>query len=273
MVATRTTSNSGVMTGAVYATDVKEEIEWLNAISHNPLTLSGGTTANAIVGTCSIPIIAYSLGMRVSWTASADNTGAVTINGGGGVSNLMNGYGVALVAGEIKSGARIVAEYLGANFRVLSGLVAATASILSAAHYVYQTAQNVLGANAVANVRTKYSLNAKPVNGITGTDLNTTTSVITLAAGFYVWRAHVGYYDDDGCQLFLRNVTDGVDFSGVRAGSGSRSGIASGAFTIAAVKTAELQYYVNGTGSFGFAVQNQAGISEQYGFLELIKVG
>jgi hypothetical protein len=61
-------------------------------------------TANAIVVALTPAVTAYSAGQRFTFLPASDNTGATTINYGGGVINLQKNGGLALVANDILSG-------------------------------------------------------------------------------------------------------------------------------------------------------------------------
>lgn len=98
-----------------------------------PLTAVGGT-GNAVTATLSPALTAgWVLGMKVTVTWDAANSGAVTlaVNGGTAVP-VLNASGAALSAGALVSGLRSLLEYDGAALRVLTPL-ASTAGVLPVA--------------------------------------------------------------------------------------------------------------------------------------------
>src|SRR5574343_309714 len=76
-----------------------------------------GGTADAITVSLYIAMTGYSAGMRLTFKAGADNTGAATINVSGlGAKSIVRPSGQALVAGDIVSGQLIDIQYDGTNF-------------------------------------------------------------------------------------------------------------------------------------------------------------
>jgi hypothetical protein len=90
----------------------------------NGAFLWGGTaggTANAATISLNPPLAAYAAGQRFAFVASAANTGAATLNVNGlGALALNKGDGtVALIAGDIPSGAVVTAQHDGTRFRLI----------------------------------------------------------------------------------------------------------------------------------------------------------
>jgi len=79
---------------------------------------TAGGTANALTLTLSPAPSAYTAGMKVSFKASASNTGATTINVNGlGVKDIRKDIDKALVGGEIVNGGIYELSYDGTNFQ------------------------------------------------------------------------------------------------------------------------------------------------------------
>lgn len=78
---------------------------------------SPGGTADVITVSPGIAVGSYQAGLRVSFKAAADNTGAVTVNVSSlGAKSIVRPSGQALVAGDIVSGQIIDIQYDGTNF-------------------------------------------------------------------------------------------------------------------------------------------------------------
>lgn len=92
-----------------------------------------GGTGNAITLTNSFAISAYGSGLEIQFKATADNSGAVTINvDGKGVKNLekmVAGTSTALATGDIKNGVIYVARYDGTRFQLQTGGATAIVSV------------------------------------------------------------------------------------------------------------------------------------------------
>lgn len=89
------------------------------------LACAVGGTANAITLTppTGVVVAAYSTHQKFSFIASADNTGAVTVNvAGKGVKAVKKNGSVALDAGDIKAGAIYEIIYDGTNFQLAGGV-------------------------------------------------------------------------------------------------------------------------------------------------------
>lgn len=77
-------------------------------------------TGDAITLSLSVAVSAYAAGMRFSFKAGADNTGAVTVNVNSlGAKSILRPSGQALVAGDIVSGQIIDIQYDGTNFLMM----------------------------------------------------------------------------------------------------------------------------------------------------------
>lgn len=105
--------------GDQYARHIK------NLYDNSALKLTGvGGTGNVVTAALD-PVLSAGLtdGMKFTITWAATNTGAVTlaINGGAAVS-VRDETGAALVAGMLVAGTRSLIEYIGGQFRVLTGL-------------------------------------------------------------------------------------------------------------------------------------------------------
>ncbi len=74
-------------------------------------------TADAVVLTLTPAATTAVAGFRVSFTATGTNTGPMTVNSGAGALPLVWPSGVALVAGDVKTGARIIIEIQAAGIR------------------------------------------------------------------------------------------------------------------------------------------------------------
>ncbi|MGF6837078.1 hypothetical protein QF001_000945 [Paraburkholderia youngii] len=67
--------------------------------------------ANAYVVAMPVPVTAYTNGMQVKFRVAHANTGASTLNAGGGAVALLSNTGVALAAGDLPLGALVNATY------------------------------------------------------------------------------------------------------------------------------------------------------------------
>jgi hypothetical protein len=85
-------------------------------------TVAAGGSADTITVTSGYSIPAYVLGQQVSFVASADNTGPVTINLDGlGAKQVVSADGSPLAAGDILDGRIYELRYDGAAFQMLAG--------------------------------------------------------------------------------------------------------------------------------------------------------
>ena len=119
---TITSATPPPVTGGAYADNVAEHVRRLWDASALPLTAVGGT-ANAVTATLAPPLLAGLVdGMKFSLTWAAQNTGGMTLalNGGAAVA-VLDALGAALVGGAVRAGERMLIEYAGGAFRLLSG--------------------------------------------------------------------------------------------------------------------------------------------------------
>lgn len=86
----------------------------------NPLVTSTGTGAAYVLTYVQNPT-AYSKGIRYSWFAHADNTGAATVNIGSiGAKQLLSVHGLPLTAGQIKADDFVEMIYTGTSFQLIA---------------------------------------------------------------------------------------------------------------------------------------------------------
>ena len=84
------------------------------------ITIAG--TANAITGTITPSLTAYTAGSVFSFVVGSTNTAAVTLNiDGVGVKSVTRTGSVALVAGDMVTGQVVLVEYDGTRFQLLNG--------------------------------------------------------------------------------------------------------------------------------------------------------
>lgn len=113
------------VTGPDYMNQIAERIDTLFDTSCLPLTGVGGT-GNALTATLDPPLATPNVlvnGMKFTLTCAAANTGGVTLSINGETARqVVDAEGVALVAGALKPGLRILLEFVtGSGFRVLNG--------------------------------------------------------------------------------------------------------------------------------------------------------
>jgi hypothetical protein len=90
----------------------------VNAVSYAAATNSGNAYAVTLT-----PAPVYTAGLTVHFNASADNTGAVTLNVNGlGVKSVRKNFNAELVSGDIRNGQLVSVMYDGSNFQMLSQL-------------------------------------------------------------------------------------------------------------------------------------------------------
>lgn len=102
---------AGVVPSTGNTAQVVEAIQRLIDAQSGNYALDTGA-ANAYVVALSPAIIAYADGMTIRVKAVNANTGACTLNAGGGVVALNNDVGAALVAGDIPAGGVFTATYV-----------------------------------------------------------------------------------------------------------------------------------------------------------------
>lgn len=86
-----------------------------------------GGSANAITLTPTPALPSYTQGQKLAFIATADNTGAVTVNVSGlGVKSVKSSDGDALIAGEILNNHLYLLTYDGTNFRIMEAIVTTT---------------------------------------------------------------------------------------------------------------------------------------------------
>lgn len=90
-------------------------------------SVSGADVITAAAEPFSVPGTGLVTGMKFSFEAVSDNTGAVTLNvDSSGAVSVVNGDGTLLAAGDLASGTRYVVEYDGSNYVLIDGTTADT---------------------------------------------------------------------------------------------------------------------------------------------------
>lgn len=140
-------------------------------------------------------------------------------------------------------------------------------------------ATTVAGGAAAAATWNKRTLNTTEANTISGCSI--TTSVITLPAGTYRVRAYAPAFAVDAHKLKLRNTSDSADTivgtgqyakSAGAPDSGDNTAHLNGRFTIAGIKTFELQHYTTSARlTNGLGVPTSDGANEVYATIEIIR--
>lgn len=169
--------------------------ETFDLLQRSPVTAGG--TANALTITNTSPVLSYQFGQRITFKASATNTGAVTVNVDGvGAKELILGDGQALDANNIVANRIYDAVYDGTRFQMLAGGSAASYSSAAAASAAEALASENNAATSEGNAATseynahQSELNAAQsasdaydlVNGVIPV-ANGGTGVTSLAAG------------------------------------------------------------------------------------------
>lgn len=130
---------------------------------------SAGGTGNAITITPSPAFTAYANGQLIAFIATANNTGAVTINISGlGAEALEDYRSAALSADDIVSGRWYIAGRVGGEWRILAGLP-------------IDVANDVVGLLAIANGGTGASTAANAFAALKQAASTTATGVVELA--------------------------------------------------------------------------------------------
>jgi len=164
----------------------------------------GGTatgSANAIVVATSPAISALAAGQRVQFKASALNTGATTINYGGGIVSLLKNTGASLVGGEIQSGMLCIIEYDGTNAILVNPQITSTPNNWSAQQNFASNGAPII-ANSVNSTAQKIAFqDASVAAGYCGAQVAGYAFFASNASG-----VTLGGWDQNG--HFLPNSTD-----------------------------------------------------------------
>lgn len=204
----------------------------------------------------------------------------------GGASLLTNSADLVIPGGNYTTVAGDVIEFTG----YASGDVRVTAAALvsglplkasQSATITFQQAQGVAGGTSTGSSWTAYPLNTTVYDPDNIASLSVTQ--IILAAGTYIISGAACLLVTNNtwqAKIRLFNVTDtsdavmGINNGGSDAGSDICNAQMSGAFTITATKTMQMQYYVTiGQASTGLgSAINVGGSPEVYGFLQITKV-
>jgi len=153
---------------------------------------TAGGTANAITLSPNVPVPELRAGMTLSWTASATNTGAVTVNPSSLGATALYKPGTsgptALTGGEIQSGQSVKARYDGTQFQMMTP----TGVGAAAAGQIPGTATNDDASSGnVGQVVSSTVLVGSPVSLTSGQSANITS--ISLGAGDWEVDAMVGF--------------------------------------------------------------------------------
>ena len=234
---------AGITPSKTVYTQVRDAIDALIESRSGNYALDTGI-ANAYVIALSPTLTAYTNGLVIRFRATHANTGASTVNAGGGVVSLLNDAGSALLSGDVPLNSVVNAVYdsTAAAF-LINSLVPSQAMSQTAADARYgqlaiantwtqpQTVGNATasghainagqlaafaliqdvkangingGASVVGNQ--VRTLNTIQYNNITGLSLS--ANQITLPAGNYWIEAHVPCVAAGFVQAWLANVTD-----------------------------------------------------------------
>lgn len=135
LVSMASTANDDVQDAAGYASaaaasasaasaseiDAEAAAAQVNSVLYKWCGTAGGT-ANALTLTPAAALTSYGDGNRLTFLASADNTGAATVNVSAlGAKNIKRSNGDALIVGDILSGSMYTIVYDGTNFRLSEG--------------------------------------------------------------------------------------------------------------------------------------------------------
>ena len=135
-------------------------VNYLDHINNTFTQVSAGGTGNAITLTLTKAPTAYAQGMQVAFKATANNTGATTININGlGTKNLQkisSGALSALVSGDIVTGGMYIAVYDGTQFQ-LQTLTNAGITSVSQGNLNTSTGTFSLATNTVLSGNFRYS--------------------------------------------------------------------------------------------------------------------
>jgi hypothetical protein len=104
---------------------------------------AAGGTANALTLTPPSAMISYTTGIPITFQATADNTGATTVNVSGlGVKNIVSPNGTALRAADIKNGQTFIIIYNGTAFNLAGSLNDTTKASLATSNSFSDTTES-----------------------------------------------------------------------------------------------------------------------------------
>jgi hypothetical protein len=272
MTVTRILPTSG--SGAAYMAKVKEEVEALWAAASCPLTGAAGT--NTITAQALYPLDANRAGQKFTFLPANANTGAVTLNiDGMGALPLTDETGAALPAGRLSPSRVEQIVNMGAQFRLLASGGSGSAQTLLRAVFALQQPKGTHGGSATGAARTRYPFNATVLNDIPGLSIDTVTNIgrLTVPAGTFDIEARCLFYGTGHGGIYLRNITDAADVTGLVRSSMISPGHAhlAGKATFAVSKQIEIQYYCNNsraTDGLGIAINDGGNAAEQFGWIE-----
>lgn len=288
MTATRaapsSANHSGVTGGPSFADSVAGNTDALWQRAYDELTISSGaSTADSLVCTAGVTLLAYAVGNSFWLTPLLTNTTNVTINiDSRGVKDIVGPDGSPLVAGNLPIGERCQIVFDGAKFRLFRsqslGVSAVTDPILILA---YQVASGANGGTATSGSRQTYPLNTQLQNTIVGAVFDTPNNKISpLPIGTYDVSATAEFMQCNGCSIFLHNDTSGADVPGLGISRGYASNAdhstLNGRFSIAVASIIKLQYFVqttSATDGLGAGTVGDPGAAvNSFGFLTLRKI-
>lgn len=278
-------NHSGVTGGPDFADQTAANTDALWQRSADELTINGGaSTADSIVCTAGVTLLAYGAGNEWWLTPLLTNTTAVQVNiDGRGNRDLVGPDGSPLVAGDLPAGERCKLSDNGTHLRLFRsralGVTAATDPILCIA---FQTSAGVDGGTATSGARQTYPLNTQLQNTVVGAVFDAPNNKISpLPIGTYEVEAAAQFIATNACGLFLRNDTAGADVPNLAMARGYASVGAharvNGRFSLAVASIIKLQYFVqttkatNGLGA-GASGADPGGAVNSFGYLNLRKI-
>ena len=124
----QSTPTANITLGGYKITNLATGTSAADAVRFDQLTSAGvplitiAGTANAITGTVTPSLTAYTTGDVFSFVVGSNNTSAVTLNiDGVGVKSVTRTGSVALVSGDMVAGQLVLVEYDGTRFQLLNG--------------------------------------------------------------------------------------------------------------------------------------------------------
>lgn len=162
---------------------------------------TGGPNAY-VVASPNPPILGYSAGIGVSFTAANTNTGATTVDVQGlGPQAIVHADGTPLVAGDIIVGAMAIVEYDGTNFQLINSYVPQTGTLTVTGSVTASITQTNIVANcasactitlpAISSLARAYPFYIKDINSGAVTVVGTGDNVDGAASAVlnFQWQA------------------------------------------------------------------------------------
>ena len=194
----QTTPTANISLGSYKITNLAAGTAAADAVRFDQLTSAGvplitvAGTADAITGTITPSLTAYTTGGVFSFVVGSTNTTAVTLNIDGlGVKSVTRTGSVALVAGDMVTGQVVLVEYDGTRFQLLNGNSFTNLKASGTLGVTGLTTLGVTGAVFPGSTSGTATIVAPAVAGTPTLTLPITSGTFALTSQVYVVRSYL----------------------------------------------------------------------------------